>query len=379
MITRRVTAAFNVCYRYRRFATKANEEYGTGAVGPGRKQFQKGWSFMKARFPRNVQERWHRAPIQRLVNYETLENFVTEEVGAADTLDWRMYFRTTALDGSDIEDTDPEDLERLSCWHDVPLVFKDTRTNELLCNYVNEIPRGGLAKMECATNEAWNPIKQDVKKGNLRYFTYGKIPFNYGFLPQTWEDPTKKSAFSDSDTLGDNDPIDVVELSSSPLSCGEVTPVKLLGLLGLIDEGETDWKVIAISTAHEKANIINSVDDVNQVLGTGTLESIRDWFKMYKTTDGKPENSFTHEGAFLGPDRTRDVIDEGHKHWKDLMLNKTESELDKTSVTYIFLTAQGVVSDVEAPSLPPIQISRDAQHERFPTAKDRNEMTGASS
>ena len=28
---------------------------------------------------------------------------------------------------------------------------------------------------------------------------------------------------------------------------GTITPVKILGILGLIDSGETDWKVIVIS------------------------------------------------------------------------------------------------------------------------------------
>ena len=42
--------------------------------------------------------------------------------------------------------------------------------------------------MEVATKEARNPIKQDIKKGNLRFYPYN-INWNYGLLPQTWEDP----------------------------------------------------------------------------------------------------------------------------------------------------------------------------------------------
>ena len=36
--------------------------------------------------------------------------------------------------------------------------------------------------------EAGNPIKQDIKKGKLRFYPYN-INWNYGMLPQTWEDP----------------------------------------------------------------------------------------------------------------------------------------------------------------------------------------------
>ena len=43
--------------------------------------------------------------------------------------------------------------------------------------------------MEVSTKEERNPIKQDIKKGNLRFYPYN-INWNYGLLPQTWEDPS---------------------------------------------------------------------------------------------------------------------------------------------------------------------------------------------
>ena len=39
-----------------------------------------------------------------------------------------------------------------------------------------------------AQDEVGNPIKQDLKKGQLRFHPYN-INWNYGLLPQTWEDP----------------------------------------------------------------------------------------------------------------------------------------------------------------------------------------------
>lgn len=45
------------------------------------------------------------------------------------------------------------------------------------------------ATILCMTQgERSNPIKQDVKKGAPRFYPYS-IPWNYGMLPQTWEDP----------------------------------------------------------------------------------------------------------------------------------------------------------------------------------------------
>ena len=71
----------------------------------------------------------------------------------------------------------------ISWWHDVPL-----KNDDGTLNFICEIPKESSAKMEVATTEARNPIKQDIKKGNLRFYPYN-INWNYGLLPQTWEDP----------------------------------------------------------------------------------------------------------------------------------------------------------------------------------------------
>lgn len=48
------------------------------------------------------------------------------------------------------------------------------------------------AKMEVMKDVEFNPIMQDESKGKPRYYTYGVPFFNYGLLPQTWEDPHLK-------------------------------------------------------------------------------------------------------------------------------------------------------------------------------------------
>ena len=44
---------------------------------------------------------------------------------------------------------------------------------------------------------------------------------------------------------GDGDPIDVVDIGYKVAYRGQVKQVKVLGMLAMIDEGETDWKVSA--------------------------------------------------------------------------------------------------------------------------------------
>lgn len=46
---------------------------------------------------------------------------------------------------------------------------------------------------------------------------------------------------------GDNDPIDALEIGTRQIRTGEIVPVKVLGILALIDDKETDWKVIIIT------------------------------------------------------------------------------------------------------------------------------------
>lgn len=75
----------------------------------------------------------------------------------------------------------------VSAWHDIPLYAGDG-----LLHFMCEIPKETSAKMELATDEVRNPVKQDTKKGNLRFYPYN-IHWNYGMLPQTWEDPDHKN------------------------------------------------------------------------------------------------------------------------------------------------------------------------------------------
>ncbi|KAI3892138.1 hypothetical protein MKW92_032076 [Papaver armeniacum] len=56
-------------------------------------------------------------------------------------------------------------LAKLSPWHDVPLQFGDG-----VFNFIVEIPKETSAKMEVATDEPYTPIKQDTKKGKLRFY-----------------------------------------------------------------------------------------------------------------------------------------------------------------------------------------------------------------
>jgi len=139
-------------------------------------------------------------------------------------------------------------------------------------------------------------------------------------LPQTWEDPGHVNAAA-GDVAGDNDPVDVVEIGSAAFPTGAVVAVKPLGVFAMIDDGELDWKVIAISAADPKASLVNDVADVEKHF-PGELERIRVWFRDYKTPDGKPQNKFGFNDVCLDKKFTLGVIAETHDFWLALKSGK---------------------------------------------------------
>ncbi|XP_010113909.1 PREDICTED: inorganic pyrophosphatase 2, mitochondrial-like, partial [Chlamydotis macqueenii] len=229
------------------------------------------------------------------------------------------------------------DGKYISPFHDIPLfaVSKEdkeipakrskTAGSEVLFNMIVEVPRWTNAKMEIATEEPLNPIKQDVKKGKLRYvaniFPHKGYIWNYGALPQTWEDPNHTDNVTG--CCGDNDPIDVCEIGSKIRSSGEIVQVKVLGVLALVDEGETDWKIIAISVDDPEAQKIHDIDDVKKYK-PGYLEATIDWFRLYKVPDGKPENQFAFNGEYKDKDFAVEIIKSTHEYWKALLHKKAD-------------------------------------------------------
>ena len=141
----------------------------------------------------------------------------------------------------------PESNNFLSPWHDIELIPSTMESQHL--TGVTEITMGETAKLECSLTEEHNPVLSDTNKnkqtGELQLRHYGMpATFNYGFIPQTWENPADN---------GDNDPIDLVDLSlTSRKPVLAVADYLVLGCIGLIDEGEMDWKVLGLEVNEAK-------------------------------------------------------------------------------------------------------------------------------
>ena len=57
--------------------------------------------------------------------------------------------------------------------------------------------------------------------------------------------------------MGDRDPLDIVDISDFIGTTGQVKSVKVLGVIALVDEGETDWKIIGIDIRDPKAALLS--------------------------------------------------------------------------------------------------------------------------
>lgn len=237
-------------------------------------------------------------------------SYTTEVRGAPNTLDYRLFFKSA--NGNVI-----------SPFHDIPLY---ANTEKTVFNMVVEVPRWTNAKMEIDTKSKMNPIKQDVKKGALRYvhncFPHHGYIWNYGAMPQTWEDPNHVD--TNTNCKGDNDPIDACEIGFKIHPQGSVVQVKVLGVMALIDEGETDWKVLCIDTADPLAEQLNDIGDVEKHM-PGFLKATHEWFKIYKIPSGKPENEFAFNGEAKNREFAHDIIAQTHVQWQKLLNKQSDN------------------------------------------------------
>ncbi|XWS14862.1 hypothetical protein CRYUN_Cryun35bG0045100 [Craigia yunnanensis] len=155
----------------------------------------------------------------------------------------------------------------ISPWHDIPLHLGDG----VLFNFVVEIPKDTLCQ-------------------NGGCYCYS-INWNNGLLPQTWEDllfsnPEVEGALGDNDSgilaslcfvhltfpllntkqilfvfnCFPNFYFNIVEIGERRRKISQILKVKPLAALAMIDEGEFDWKIVAISLDDPRASLLNDVE-----------------------------------------------------------------------------------------------------------------------
>ncbi|MDD3487219.1 MAG: inorganic diphosphatase [Candidatus Moranbacteria bacterium] len=146
----------------------------------------------------------------------------------------------------------------MNLWHDLSL--GDKAPEEF--NIIIEIPKGSKNKYEIDKETGLIKLDRAMKSSQ-------DYPFDYGFAPQTlWED---------------NDPLDVVVLSTYPLSPGILVKVRPVAVMHMDDSGESDDKVIAVPVKDPRWENVADLSDVNP----HTVKEFKHFFETYKSIEEK--------------------------------------------------------------------------------------------
>mmetsp|Transcript_23376 Transcript_23376/g.54349 ORF Transcript_23376/g.54349 Transcript_23376/m.54349 type:complete len:577 (+) Transcript_23376:49-1779(+) len=206
----------------------------------------------------------------------------------------------------------------ISLWHDVSL-YDQTWLDEAtgLYHYVNEIPRGRFHKWEVQTKKPLNVIAEHVK-GTKKLQEFGRaVPFNYGCFPQTYRDP--KELCEIYKAPGDDDPLDVIELTPEPLGVGTIARCRPLGAVCLIDEGRADWKVFVVNVeAHSQMARARSMEDVERI-APGRLQEVMQWLRDFKMMSCKDPSETTLHMEIHSADHAKALIEADHASWINLV------------------------------------------------------------
>lgn len=152
-------------------------------------------------------------------------------------------------------------------WHDIPL--GDSAPNTF--HAIIEIPRGSANKYE--VDKETGLIKLDRVLYGSQYY-----PFDYGFAPQTY--------------WHDNDPLDVLVLTTFPLLPGLLVEVRPLGVLEMLDGGESDSKIITVPSEDPRYAHYSDLDDI----GEHRLKEIENFFDTYKVLQKKEVQTQGYQG-----------------------------------------------------------------------------------
>lgn len=157
-------------------------------------------------------------------------------------------------------------------------------------NVLVEIPQGSSVKYEL-----------DKQKNQLvvdRFlYTAMFYPFNYGYVPETLAE--------------DNDPIDIIVVSSSSVTPGSLLPAEPIGLLEMEDEAGIDTKIIAVPT--EKIDpYFGKIKDIAD-LDESLKEKIKHFFEHYKELE---KDKWVKLNQWQGKDAAEQAIVKAQKAYK---------------------------------------------------------------
>ncbi len=152
-------------------------------------------------------------------------------------------------------------------------------------NVFVEIPQGSSIKYEVDKDSGFLFVDRFLH-------TAMSYPFNYGFVPQTHAD--------------DGDAVDVLLISSLPVTPGSVVRARPIGMLEMEDEAGMDNKILAVPVIKTDAHYadVNDIADVSE----HTKNKIKHFFETYKNLE---KGKWVKVKNFLGKDAAIEEIRKG--------------------------------------------------------------------
>lgn len=144
----------------------------------------------------------------------------------------------------------------MNLWHEIEPGNKEKM------NVIIEINKGSKNKYEV-----------DKKTGLIALdraaHTSQDFPFDYGFVPQSlWHD---------------NDPLDVIVLTTFPLLPGVLVRARPVAIMNMIDGGEGDDKIISVPCDDPRWDEVKDLADINK----HTIKEIEHFYSTYKKLQNK--------------------------------------------------------------------------------------------
>ena len=79
--------------------------------------------------------------------------------------------------------------------------------------------------------------------------------------------------------------------------------------------GETDWKLLVVDVDAADAPAWRDVDDIP----VARVNEVREWYRMYKTAEGKGENEYGLDGRAVDAAHALRVAQHTHTFWAQMM------------------------------------------------------------
>jgi inorganic pyrophosphatase len=143
-------------------------------------------------------------------------------------------------------------------WHDISA--GEQAPDEV--TVIIEIPRGSQNKYEIDKETGLISLDRVLFGANV-------YPMDYGFVPQSyWED---------------GDALDALVMTTNPLFPGCLVSCRPIGVMHMIDSGESDDKLICVPTKDPRFSHVQDIDD----LGEHRLKELKHLFETMKILQNK--------------------------------------------------------------------------------------------